>query len=389
MIVKILQKSSSFKAVRYNTGKVERDRGELLLVENFGVLQGIENLRPQDYINYFEAISSRNSRIKYPQFHVAISTKGQAHSKEELSAIAQQWMEGMGYGNQPYLLIYHKDTANNHIHIVSSRVGRDGKKIPDTYEKIRAYRILNQILEENERHTLAHHLQKALSYGFSTRAQFSLLLELQGYGISIADPVCKISKYGRVLDEIDLSIVDTVIANRVSNKARITQIRAIIQRYASNYDNKIQIIDGKYSSVLSDFLHKKHGIQFIFHGKHGRTPNGYTIIDHAAKSVNKGGEIMPLREFIAAVNASKEGLKKEEVMLEHMLFNPESTQLEEGTYSGDLTKTASFTLFSSAEMEEPANSISLIEINISDDVDDEAIYGRRRRGKQKTGSIKR
>ncbi|MGO3653104.1 MAG: relaxase/mobilization nuclease domain-containing protein, partial [Sphingobacterium sp.] len=137
MIVKILKKSATFKAVRYNTGKVEKDRGELLLAKNFGLLQGLENLRPQDYINYLEAVSARSSRTKYPQFHIAISTKGRSHSKEELADIAQKWMDGMGYGQQPYLLIYHKDTANNHVHLVSTRVGRDGKKISDRYEKLR------------------------------------------------------------------------------------------------------------------------------------------------------------------------------------------------------------------------------------------------------------
>jgi hypothetical protein len=44
--VKILKKSASFKAVRYNTGKVEKEEGELLLAQNFGVLRRLEDLRP-------------------------------------------------------------------------------------------------------------------------------------------------------------------------------------------------------------------------------------------------------------------------------------------------------------------------------------------------------
>src|SRR5690606_25794067 len=174
-----------FKAVRYNTGKVDKDRGELLLVRNFGALEGLENLRPQDYINYFEAVSARSSRTIYPQFHVAISTKGKAHSREELSDIARKWMNGMGYGEQPYLLIFHKDTANNHVHLVSTRVGRDGKKISDRYEKLRAYRVLGQVMGQDEKLTMAAHLQKALGYSFSTRAQFMMLLEAQGYAMTL------------------------------------------------------------------------------------------------------------------------------------------------------------------------------------------------------------
>src|SRR5690606_14595524 len=244
MIVKILQKSATFKAVRYNSEKVENDRGELLLVQNFGNLNGIENLRPQDYINYLEAFSSRNNQVKYPQFHVAISAKGRTKSKEELSAIAQQWMQEMGYGMQPYLLIYHKDTANNHIHIVSTRIGRDGKKIADAFEKIRAYKVLNQILGENEQHTLAQHVQQALSYSFSTRAQFALLLEQHGYALQLEESVYKISKYGRAIAEVDISKVDAAIANRDINRVRITQIRAILQRYSGVHDKNINFTDG-------------------------------------------------------------------------------------------------------------------------------------------------
>ncbi|MCA5006138.1 relaxase/mobilization nuclease domain-containing protein [Sphingobacterium bovistauri] len=388
MIVKILQKSASFKAVRYNTSKVEKDRGELLLVQNFGILNGIENLRPQDYINYLEALSSRNSRIKYPQFHVAISTKGRAHSKEELSTIAQQWMQGMGYGKQPYLLIFHKDSANNHIHIVSSRVGRDGKKIADSYEKLRAYQVLNQILGENEQYTLTQYMQQALSYSFSTRAQFTLLLELQGYAISIEETCIKISKYGRVIDKIEVEKLDTLIAGRNKDTVRIAQIRALMHRYAGEYDNKLQLVDAKFSSQLSRFLYEKFGLQVIIHGKAGKTPYGYTVIDHAEKSVFKGGEIMPLREFITLSDDLIKGIKESYDKEVAEVFNFKNTALNVSAFSTVLTQDGFFNLSSSAN-EEASNCLSVVEINISDDVDDEAVHSRRRKGKQKPGSITR
>ena len=44
MIIKIVRKSTTFKAVSYNTGKVEKERGELLVARNFGLLQELEDL---------------------------------------------------------------------------------------------------------------------------------------------------------------------------------------------------------------------------------------------------------------------------------------------------------------------------------------------------------
>ena len=44
-----------------------------------------------------------------------ISTKFQEHSKEQLTAIAEDFMQEMGYKEQPYLIVFHKDTENNHV----------------------------------------------------------------------------------------------------------------------------------------------------------------------------------------------------------------------------------------------------------------------------------
>lgn len=379
MIVKILKKSATFKAVRYNTGKVDKDRGELLFVRNFGALQGLESLRPQDYINYFEALSARSSRIKYPQFHVAISTKGRAHRKEELSDIAQKWMEGMGYGNQPYLLIFHKDTANNHVHLVSTRVGRDGKKISDKYEKLRAYRVLNQIMDKDERQATSADLKKALGYSFSTRAQFMMILEGQGYALALKDGTYAISKYGRELASIDVAEVDERIAAREKDKSRIAQVRAIIEKYRNKHDPMPYATDAGYTSELSSFLYKKFGLQAVFHGKNGKPPYGYTIIDHAAKAVYKGGEVMPLAEFIAhhaATNGRQQPHSDPAESLAWSQTKPPVDRPRETDPAVDTTDPV-----------DHASGLGMFipdfDISISDDIDDEATLGHNRRRKKK------
>jgi len=180
---------------------------------------------------------------------------------------------------------------------VSTRVGKDGKKISDRYEKLRAYRVLNQVMGEDEKRTLENHLQKALSYNFSTRAQFMMLLEVQGYALNLKDNGYSISKYGRHLDSVAVSKVDNRIASRQKDSVRVAQIRAFIEKYRPLHDPSVVHTDTGYRSTLAEFLHGKFGIQIIFHGKDGKPPYGYTLIDHAKAAVYKGGEIMPLKEL--------------------------------------------------------------------------------------------
>src|ERR1700744_2233023 len=117
MIVRLLETSTVFSGIDYNFSKVERGDAELMKACNFGYLEGLTNVRPQDYQNYLLAISALNKRITNTQLHAAISTEGTLHDKQELTDVAEQWLKGMGYGDQPYLIFSHRDAPNNHVHV--------------------------------------------------------------------------------------------------------------------------------------------------------------------------------------------------------------------------------------------------------------------------------
>lgn len=261
MIVRLLKGSPTFAGVTYNTNKVDLDKGELMCQANFGPLQSLTRLRPQDYINYLRMVSALNKNIRDPQFHAAISAKGKAYDKETLSKIAELWLKEMGYGDQPYLITFHKDMDNNHVHVVSTRVDRHGKKIDSAFEKRRAVLNLQKVLG----------YEYAFGYQFSTRAQFFMLLEKKGF--LGTDPDGK-----KIQEKID--------------DYRINKIRASVI--------KELLVGLKNETDFLTVLREQFNIELLFHSADEKKPYGYTVIDHQEKIVFKGSEVYPLQELMQA-----------------------------------------------------------------------------------------
>lgn len=229
-------------------------------VANFGSLQGLSRLRPQDYINYLQMVASQNTRIKKPQFHAVLSGKGRAYSSKELTEIAVAWLDKMGYGSQPYLIVYHKDTGNSHVHVVSVRIDKQGKKINSAYEKLRAIGNLREVLG----------VDKALAYNFSTRAQFFMVMESLGLP-------------GKEVDE-------KAITKKIDNYERPAErIAALRELFRSLKD----------SPNFQEVLANTYQIELMFHAAEGKQPYGYSIIDHGEKLVLKGSEVLSLKELLA------------------------------------------------------------------------------------------
>ena len=55
-----------------------------------------------------------------------------------MAYIAHEFMECMGYGDQPYIVFLHEDTGRRHLHIVSVRVDEEGHELPYRFDLKRA-----------------------------------------------------------------------------------------------------------------------------------------------------------------------------------------------------------------------------------------------------------
>jgi len=332
MVAKILTSSKTFSAVQYNTNKMQTNAGELMKAENFGLLD-VHNLSPQFVKDYLMKLSSYG-RVKNPQFHATISTKGKDHTKEELTDVAEKWLTKMGYGENPYLIIFHNDTDNNHVHIVTTRVDYNGKKVNDSYEKYKAVQYINELVPSKK--TEINNLKDLMSFNYSSIPQFSLLLEDRGY--TITDKGNQLSVYEHTSGSTDL-YKENIIQNartEYSDKElkSMRQISELIKKYQKIYDPNIIPIHMKlkaerkgkvigYESDLTDFLNKKFGLKFKFHFKDDKQPYGYTIIDYRNKSIYKGSEILKLRQMIGGESIEKYRLKLDERRMAAAKFNIE------------------------------------------------------------------
>lgn len=297
----------NFNAVNYNEKKVKQGVAGLVFFENFGSLQDKKEITKEEFKKYLQAYSSRNNKIKNPVFHATCSCKERELSHEQLKDIALEIMQSLGYKENPVLIYEHHDTKNNHIHIVTSRVGEDGKKIKDNFEGKRANQFLNAILTREPHQEFNLLLNNALSYKFGTQAQFVLLMEMKGYRIQKKNGNLLFFKHGEKQGEISLIDIDKRI-KLVENERRNTdQIKAIIHKYKnqysgklhSNHDHKFTTEQKKYESDLTDFLKQKFGMDFIFFiGKDKDKPYGYMIIDHHNKEVYKGSDVLKLDYLI-------------------------------------------------------------------------------------------
>ena len=145
MIAKISATENLGGALGYNFKKVEKGEASVLLAQ--GLYQNREGrYTMEEVFADMEALIPKKCRTKKTVFHCSLNPHpDEILSDETLTRIAKEYMEALGYGNQPYIVFKHNDIAREHIHIVSLRVDDEGRKINDRFEKRRSKQITDAL----------------------------------------------------------------------------------------------------------------------------------------------------------------------------------------------------------------------------------------------------
>jgi hypothetical protein len=145
MLAKISSGKSVFGVLKYNKIKVDDDHATVLYRNKmFDSPDGKFSMK--DCMDSFYPYLANNNRTEKVVFHASLNPDPKDKlSDERLSEIAQAYMEKLGYGNQPYIVIKHSDIKREHLHIVSLRVDENGRKINDSYEVARSMKICKEL----------------------------------------------------------------------------------------------------------------------------------------------------------------------------------------------------------------------------------------------------
>ncbi|MEB3210330.1 MAG: relaxase/mobilization nuclease domain-containing protein [Leptolyngbyaceae bacterium] len=97
----------------------------------------------------FRASRRQNLRVKKAVYHAALSLpKTENLGDSQWLAIAQDYLQGMGFEGCQYVVYRHTDQDHDHVHIVASRIRlTDGKTVSDSWD----YRRSEQVIRKLER----------------------------------------------------------------------------------------------------------------------------------------------------------------------------------------------------------------------------------------------
>lgn len=129
MVAVIKVGHSMHRIFNYNENKVKEGVAECIGAENFPL--NAEEMSLKIKLNYLLKRMELNENVKRNSVHISLNfDPSEAHlSKEKMIKITNVYMQKLGFGEQPYLVYQHHDAGHPHLHLVTTNIQADGKRI--------------------------------------------------------------------------------------------------------------------------------------------------------------------------------------------------------------------------------------------------------------------
>lgn len=335
MVAKITVPNSIKRALNYNEQKMKEGKAECIYAHNF--LKEHEQLNFYEKQKRFEDLIALNKRASTNAVHISLNfALNEKIEKEKLTEIASFYMDKIGFGEQPYLVYQHIDAGHPHIHIVTTNIQKNGKRISlhnigknQSTQARKEIEIIYRLVKAEDQNKRQSEETKPLStqritygksptkrgitnvldaiisnYKYASLPEFNAILKLYNLVADRGKEDGVIFKNRglvyRVLDEKGNKIGVPVKASSIYNKPMLSFLEKrfkendlVKQQYRKSLKTSIDWIMVKPPKSLQAFKEalQKEKINLVIRENDNGVIYGLTYIDHKTKCVFNGSDI--------------------------------------------------------------------------------------------------
>jgi len=411
MVAKIKSGKSIIGALNYNEIKVRKNKAEL--IEAAGYFKDLQDLNFDDKLFRLTDLASGNERTKTNAVHISLNfANGEELETPLLQQIIGDYMEQIGFGNQPYLAYKHSDAGHPHVHIVTTNIQTSGERI--------SLHLLGKTKSEVARKAIEikYGLQQAGNKPDGQKLPERLNLKQVEYGktetkraiTNVVSEVMKSYKFTSIPEMNAVLNQFNVTADRGSKDSRMYEKNGLVYWVLDDKGEKLGVpikassiygkptlktLEGRFrlnevlrkplkdqlKNAIDGVLSRPHsksqfqnelnekGIQVVFRQNDDGRLYGVTFVDHRSKSVFNGSD---LGKQYSAVS-----------LAERFLITGEKDKLvdKKGTHSQS-SNIQKADIFSGNGAGENGNN-SLLNILFKEEQQDMAAIGRLKQNKRK------
>ncbi len=145
MVAKISVGNSLYGAIAYNGEKINEAQGRLLTTNRI-YNDGSGTVDINKAMEGFHTFLPPQMKVEKPVVHISLNPHPEdVLTDAELQDIAREYLEKLGFGNQPYLVFKHEDIDRHHLHIVTVRVDENGRSIDTRNNFYRSKQITREL----------------------------------------------------------------------------------------------------------------------------------------------------------------------------------------------------------------------------------------------------
>lgn len=152
MVAKISIGSSLYGALAYNGEKINEARGRIL-GSNKVVIPPDGHARIARMVEDFKSFMPKMGRTKKPVLHISLNPHPEDRlTDQDFEILAREYLDKLGFGDQPFVIYKHEDIDRHHIHIVTVNVNEQGKRLNQAFLFRRSKAITNELEQKYNLH---------------------------------------------------------------------------------------------------------------------------------------------------------------------------------------------------------------------------------------------